>query len=56
MRKVVIRTQGGFSLSGLDANRRRQMLTSKVFGSYISNIRIVIDDFIEHICINEMEF
>ena len=56
MRKVVIRTQGGFSLSGLDANRWRQMLSSKVFGSCTSNIRIVIDDVIEHICINEMEF
>lgn len=32
------------------------MLSSKVFGSCTSNIRIVIDDVIEHICINEMEF
>ena len=52
VRKAAIRTKGGSSLSGLDANGRRKMLTSKVFGICTSDLRKAIADFIKHICIN----
>ena len=56
VRKAAIRTKGGSSLSGLDANGWRKMLTSKVFGICTSDLRKAIADFIKHICINEIEF
>ena len=52
VRKAAIRTKGGSSLSGLDANGPRKMLTSKVFGICTSDLRKAIADFIKHICIN----
>ena len=56
VRKAAIRTKGGFSLSGLDADGWRKILISEVFGRCTSDLRKAIADFIKHICINEMEF
>ena len=47
MRKALIRTRGGSIPSGLDADRQREMITSKAFGSYTFNLLKVITDFIK---------
>ena len=56
VRKVAVRTKGGSGLSGLDTDRWRKILTSKVFGSCTSNLRKANADFIKHIYINKIEF
>ena len=56
VKKAAIRTKGGSSLSRLNADEWRKMLTSKVFCSCTSDLRKAIADFIKHICVNEIKF
>ena len=53
---TVIRTKDGSGLTRSDADGRRKMLTSKVFGSCTFDLRKVIGDFIKHICVTKTEF
>ena len=55
MRKAAIRTKGGSSLSRLDVDGWRRMLTSNVFSSCTSDLRKTIADFMKHIYINKIE-
>ena len=56
VRKAAIRTKGGSDPFGIEADRRRKMLTSNVFGSCTYDLCKVIANFIKHIFISEIEF
>ena len=56
VQKAAIRAKGASDPLGIDADRRRKMLTSNVFGSCTYDLRKVIANFIKHIFISEIEF